>query len=67
MKKVMKQFLKFGLIGVVATVTHVVFLYIFTEFFNLYYILSSLFAFAIAVTVSFGFNKIWTFGDRSPH
>ena len=40
-------------------------LYIFTEWFGIYYLLSSVLSFVLAVVVSFVFQKFWTFQDHS--
>ena len=39
-------------------------LYLLTEFVHLYYLASAVYAFLVAVTVSFVLQKYWTFGDR---
>jgi dolichol-phosphate mannosyltransferase len=58
------QFFKFALIGVLNTIINLFVLYIFTEFFHIYYLISAVFAFLFAVTNSFIFNKIWTFKEK---
>ncbi len=38
MKKIINQILKFGLVGGIAFIIDYVFLYLFTEYFNIYYL-----------------------------
>lgn len=56
-----KKYLQFSLISVVALVVNLVFLYLFTEVFGIYYLISQVFAIGIAFFVNFAGNKIWTF------
>ena len=63
-KKSVKEFLKFVCVGFTGTILHLVVLYIFTEFFGIYYILSSVFGFCFGVTNNFILNKIWTFKEK---
>ncbi|MEK6875700.1 MAG: GtrA family protein [Nanoarchaeota archaeon] len=57
------QFSKFAIVGVIATAINLFFLYFFTEFFNVYYMLSAVFAFLIADISKYILNKKWTFND----
>jgi len=63
-KDTIKQFLKFAIIGVFNTLINMAVLFILTEYFNVYYMLSAIFAFIVAVTNSFIWNKIWTFKEK---
>jgi len=63
-KEILFQFLKFSFIGLIGTFVNIFILYILTEYFNIYYIISAFFAFLVAVTANFIFNKIWTFGEK---
>jgi len=56
-----KKYLQFGLVGVSALLINLFFLYIFTEIFGIYYIISQILAIGIALIVNFLGNKIWTF------
>jgi len=58
------QFFRFALVGVVATVINLAFLYFFTEFFGIYYMISAVFAFFIADISKYVLNKTWTFYER---
>ncbi|MDO8460454.1 MAG: GtrA family protein [Nanoarchaeota archaeon] len=64
---VTEEFIKFVAVGVVNTVINLFVLYILTEFFSVWYILSSLLAFLLAVTNSFIMNTIWTFKSNIKH
>ena len=66
-KRLSNQFIKFALVGVVNTLINLVVLYVLTEFFGVYYIISAIFAFIVAVTNSFVMNKCWTFNEKINH
>ena len=42
-------------------------MYVLTEFFGVYYLVSAVLAFVVAVTNSFVLNKTWTFGEKIGH
>ena len=63
-KKIIVEFLKFSFVGLVGTFVNIFILYTLTERFKVYYVISSLFAFVVAVSVNFIFNKIWTFNEK---
>ncbi|MEK7539279.1 MAG: glycosyltransferase family 2 protein [Patescibacteria group bacterium] len=63
-KEIILQFFKFALVGLVGTLLNVSILYALTEYFKIYYIISALLAFTIAMTTNFIFNKIWTFEEN---
>jgi putative flippase GtrA len=58
------QFVKFSIVGVLNTLINLLVIYIFTEFFGIYYLISAVLAFIVAVTNSFILNKIWTFQEN---
>ncbi|HVB19801.1 MAG TPA: GtrA family protein [Candidatus Paceibacterota bacterium] len=60
-----KKVAKYIVSGGVATVTNLVVLYTLTDFFRVYYLVSSVFAFIVSVIVSFSMQKFWTFEDTS--
>ena len=66
-KEISIEFVKFAIVGVSNTLIHLSVLYVLTEFFSLWYILSSLLAFLVAVTNSFIFNTLWTFKSDIKH
>ena len=55
------EFIRFAIVGVLNTLIHLSILYFLTEYLHIYYILSSLIGFSLAVTNSFILNTIWTF------
>jgi dolichol-phosphate mannosyltransferase len=59
-----RQFLKFAVVGFTGTLIHLLVLFVLTEFFGIYYIISSIIAFFFAVTNNFFLNKLWTFGYK---
>lgn len=62
---VIRQFVKFSLVGVINTTTSIV-VYEFMKFaFHLQPLVANLFAFSAGVTVSYTLNKRWTFRNTS--
>ena len=61
LRKILGEFIKFGLIGVLNTGIHIAALYILTEYLGVYYIVASCIGFCLAVTNSFILNTLWTF------
>lgn len=59
--KILTKYYKFLLVSVVALLVNLFFLYIFTEFFGIYYLISQVLAIGIALIINFLGNKIWTF------
>lgn len=59
--KVVGQYIKFGLIGVLATVVHIGLFITLIEWFQMWEILANLIAYCTAVVVSFLGNSLWTF------
>ncbi len=51
--------------GGMATLTNLLFLYIFTDLFGIWYLLSAVFSYIISFAVSFTMQKYWTFQDDS--
>lgn len=51
--------------GGIATFVDFIFLYFFTDFLHIWYLLSAIVAFILAFFVSFFLQKYWTFGDDS--
>jgi dolichol-phosphate mannosyltransferase len=56
-----KKYLQFGLVSVSALLVNLLFLYLFTEIFGIYYIISQILAIGLALIINFLGNKIWTF------
>jgi dolichol-phosphate mannosyltransferase len=63
-KKVIGEFFKFALVGLLGTILNLLVLYSLTEFLNVYYMFSAIVAFIIAATHNFILNKIWTFKEN---
>ena len=63
-KNVIKEFFKFALVGGIGTLVNIIILYLLTEKLGLYYILSAIFSFIVAMTSNFTLNKIWTFKEQ---
>lgn len=56
-----KKYLKFSLVSVSSLIVDLSFLFLFTEIFGIYYIVSQILAIGIAFIFNFIGNKIWTF------
>lgn len=61
MKKLISQLVKFGFVGGIAFLIDYGFLYIFTEYFHLYYFVSSILSFSISVIFNYVASVIWIF------
>lgn len=61
MKNLFKQILKFGLVGIIATLIDYILLYILTEFFNIYYLISSIISFSVSVIFNYIASVKWVF------
>ncbi len=59
-----KKIIKYGIWGAVGALTDLFFLYVFTEYFGIYYLLSQVFSFIISVFVGFLFQKHITFENK---
>ncbi len=57
--------LRFSVVGLTGTALHMFVLFFLTEYAGFYYLLSAVFAFLVAVTSNFIFNKFWTFQKTS--
>jgi len=57
------EFFKFALVGIIGTIIHLIILYLLTEFLGIYYIVSSLLGYLLALTIGFILNKTWTFKE----
>lgn len=63
-RKELKEFFKFCVVGAVGTIINLSILYILTEKLFVYYLTSAIFSFMIAMTSNFVLNKVWTFGEN---
>jgi putative flippase GtrA len=59
------QIIKYIISGGTAAVVDILFLFLFTDIFGWWYIISSICAFLVAFCVSFFLQKFWTFKDNS--
>jgi dolichol-phosphate mannosyltransferase len=57
-----QKYLKFTLVSITALTVNLLFLYIFTEVYGIYYLISLILAIGIALVINFLGNKLWTFG-----
>lgn len=62
-RKEIKQFFRFAFVGLSGTFINIIVLYLLTEGLGLYYLLSAIISFFIAMTNNFILNKIWTFEE----
>ena len=61
MKKLMNQILKFGIVGVIATIIDFAVLYILTEFIHIHYLVSSIISFTVSVIFNYILSIKWVF------
>ena len=62
-KEIFFQFLKFALVGLTGTFINIIILYILTEYFKIYYVISEIIAIGFTLITNFIGNKIWTFRE----
>lgn len=56
-----EEFIKFMIVGAVGTVVNLGLLFILTEYFDLFYLVSSAIAIETSIISNFIFNDVWTF------
>lgn len=56
-----RQFFKFIFSGGVSALTTLALLYLFTNFFHIWYLVSSVIAFSLAIVLNFSLQKFWAF------
>ena len=59
--KLFKQLIKFGIVGIIATIVDFLILFIFTEYFHIYYLISSTLSFIISLIVNYILSIYWVF------
>lgn len=60
-ESVLKKYALFYSVSITALLVNLLFLFVFTEIFGMYYVISQILAIGIALTINFMGNKIWTF------
>ncbi len=63
-KQTLRQFAKYGIVGVLGFGLHMAFLVFLTEVFGIDYRVSTVFAGSVAWINNFAFNKLWTFKNE---
>jgi len=63
-RKVIFEFVKFTCVGLIGTLVNIFILYLLTDHYNVYFMLSAVVAFGVAVTINYILNKIWTFSEN---
>ena len=61
MKKLINQILKFGIVGVIATIIDFSVLYLLTEFIHIHYLVSSIISFTVSVIFNYILSIKWVF------
>jgi len=60
-RPLIKEFIKFGIVGSISTIINFLVLIFFTEVLFIWYLFSSVIGFIISAIFNFSFNKFWTF------
>lgn len=63
MKEITYRAMRFFISGMIAALTDLSLLYLLTEVVGIWYLISAVIAFLVAVVVSFTLQKLWTFED----
>jgi len=63
-KNVIKEFVKFGVVGGIGTLVNLAILYLLTEKAGVYYMISAILSFIVAMSSNFILNKLWTFKEN---
>lgn len=63
-KLLSNQFVKYIIVGSATTGLDFLLVYIFVEYFHIFYLLSASLSIAIIFFISFSLNKYWTFNNR---
>lgn len=64
MKKLFTQLLKFGVVGVIATIIDFFFLFLFTDVFGMYYLLSAAISFALSTLFNYVASMRFVFNSK---
>lgn len=59
------QLVRYGLVVAIAFPIDIGLLYVFTEYFHMYYLLSTILAFSISMLVNFLISVLWVFKNRA--
>ena len=65
MMNIIKQVIKFGIVGVIATLIDYIILFILTEYVGLYYLISSIISFSISLIFNYILSIIWVFNIKN--
>ncbi len=63
-KNVIGEFFKFVIVGGIGTIINILILYLLTEKAGIYYLISAIISFIVAMTSNFVLNKVWTFKEN---
>jgi len=66
-RRVIRQFIKFGIVGIVSTAIDWGLFYLLNFSFGIYYLTAKVLSFAVAVINSFVWNRRWTFRSQNPN
>ena len=62
-----KRFLKFCIVGLSGVGVNIGLLWLLTEFFGIFYLVSAVFSIEASILSNFTLNELWTFRDRASH
>ena len=62
-----KKFIRYGVVGALGTIIHLVLLLLLVEVFSLHPVISSSIAFIVVIIISYYLNYTWTFRAKKNH
>jgi putative flippase GtrA len=63
-REFIKQFITFSIVGTIGLFINLTIVFVLTEYFKFYYMISAIFAFMVAVTSNYLLNKTFTFKEK---
>lgn len=64
MKKIINQLIKFGIVGAICFVIDYLVLFVFTDIFDIYYLISSIISFAVSTIFNYILSVKWVFDTK---
>lgn len=65
-RRILRQFIKFGIVGITSTIIDWGIYLLLTRFLDTFYLMAKILSFAVAVLNSYIWNRRWTFRSQDP-